>query len=298
MFNRLWRSSALLIALSLGATPTFGQIHWTVSVVPLKTFVEKVGAPHARADVMVRPGYSPATYEPTPQQIAALAQTRLYMRIGVPFEAAWMHRLISANPEMEILDARQGIAPKPIAAHRHAPDGAPHDGQPVADHNHQQDPHVWTDPNMVIRIAGTIRDVLIRQDPQHADDYRRNHDRFVAELSALDDEIRDRLATLKQRKFMVYHPAWGYFAAAYDLRQVPIEKEGKAVGAQSLGRLIQQARREGIRVIFVQPQFSQQSAQQLAREIPALVTVIDPLAADYTDNLRRVSRLLAEGIAH
>lgn len=67
------------------------------SVVPIQTFVEKIGGQHVDARAMVRPGFNPHTYDPTPQQIRALAGTALYVRTGVPFEIAWMDRIRSAN---------------------------------------------------------------------------------------------------------------------------------------------------------------------------------------------------------
>lgn len=260
-----------------------------VSVLPLKTFVEAVGGEHVAVETMVRPGFSPATYDPTPQQIGALARARLYVRAGVPFEAAWMARIRGANPDMTVLDARQGIDLRPLPHHDHGDDGHGH-GDPGEG---QMDAHVWTSPLLARTMAANIRDALTTLDPAHADVYAANYRAFATEMEDLDQEIRDLLGELRHRRFMVFHPAWGYFAAAYDLEQVPIEYQGKQPGARALAALIERARAEGVKVVFVQPQFDRKAAAQVARAIGGRVEAMDPLAADYQDNLRRVARLIA-----
>jgi zinc transport system substrate-binding protein len=266
-----------------------------VSVLPQKTFVEAVGGEQVEVRAMVRPGHSPATYAPTPKQIGALAATDLYLRIGVPFEDAWMERIRAANPDLQVLDARAGIDLSPIEHQDHG--GIGHTGEKVPGERPRRapdrDPHIWTSPMLVKRIAGNIRDALSRLDPANGEDYARNYRAFAAELDALDGDIRSVLEDAPNRKFMVFHPAWGYFADAYRLTQVPIENEGKEPGARALTALIEQAKRENVKVVFVQPQFDKKSSRQVARAIGGRVVAIDPLAADYVDNLRQVAGQIA-----
>ncbi|NCC26953.1 MAG: ABC transporter substrate-binding protein [Gammaproteobacteria bacterium] len=262
-----------------------------VTVVPQETFVSRIGGEHVRVNALVRAGQDPHAYEPTARQIAALAEADLYVRVGVGFEDAWMSRLLVANPRMRVLDAQDGIELRRKAAgHDH---GDPDHGH---DHGHDHgdvDPHVWTSPARVKIMGARIRDALADLAPEYAADFAANYDRFAADLDALDTEIRARLAGVENRRFMVYHPAWGYFAEDYDLDQVAIEREGKEPGARALTAMIEQARREGIRVIFVQPQLNPSSAEQVARSIGGQVAVIDPLSGDYFENLRRVADLVA-----
>lgn len=283
-----WLLILLYVAILLPGLSNAGPASVFVSVLPLQTFVEKVGGPHVTVQTMVQPGYSPATYDPTPKQIAALAQARIYFAVGVPFENSWLGRIRSANPEMEVVDTRSGIPPRPAALGHDDDDGH---------HHASMDPHTWTSPILAKQMARNIRDTLIRYDPVHRHDYARNFETFAAELDELDAEVRAMLEDMPARRFMVFHPAWGYFADAYGLHEIAIEHEGKEPGARTLTALIEQARRENVKVIFVQPQFGQQAARQVAHEIGGRVAVIDPLAADYADNLRRVARLLAGGNA-
>lgn len=297
-----------LLLLLVPAIGTAEPLRVFASVVPIQTFVAKIGGEHVDARAMVRPGFNPHTYDPTPQQIAALAGAALYVRTGVPFESAWMDRIRSASTEMEVLDARGGIDLREMEAHDDDEPGH-HDGHHEADHpeghdehdkhqahHHKHDPHVWTNPVLAKHMVGRIRDKLTELAPGHAADFARNHDAYVAELDALDAELHNLLDPLPNRKFMVFHPAWGYFAAGYGLRQVSIERQGKEPGARGLAALIDQAKHESIRVVFVQPQFDKLQARQVARAIGGAVVAVDPLAADYIDNLRRVGRAFAQAL--
>ncbi len=285
--RRLLASALLLLAgggsvVASDASP----IDIFVSVLPLKTFVEQVGGDRVRVHTMVLPGQSPATYDPTPKQVAALGSAALYVRVGVAFEDAWMARIRAANPDMPVLDVREGLRLRPQQYHEHGhADGQTSDAM---------DPHVWTSPRLVRAMLPAIRDQLTTLDPSGAAFYTANQRRFDAKLAALDAELTAMLAGLRQRRFLVYHPAWGYFADAYGLEQVPIEREGKEPGARRLSSLIEQARASGIRVIFVQPQFDRRAATRVAREIGGRVESMDPLSADYVGGLRRAARLIAE----
>lgn len=295
--HRLLPALVLLIACcaSTEAADVTPSLRVFASVLPVRYFIERVGGEDVRVEVMVLPGQSPATYEPRPRQVAALADADLYVRVGVPFEDAWMRRIRAANPRMEVLDLRDGLSLRPMEAHSHH-DAANHDHA-----NHDQtndahallDAHVWTSPRLVQRMIARIRERLSVLDPDNADRYRAREQAFNQELQALDAELSERLRGAKQRAFMVYHPAWGYFADAYGLQQIPVEFEGKEPGAQRLAAVIEQARARDIHVIVVQPQFDQRAAARVARAIDGRVASVDPLSVDYAENLRALADLIA-----
>ncbi|MBV5308222.1 metal ABC transporter solute-binding protein, Zn/Mn family [Chromatium okenii] len=283
----------LFIPLAQSAEP----LHIFVSVLPQQTFVERIGGSHVIAEALVKPGANPHTYEPTPSQIKRLANADLYIRIGIPFETAWLPRIQAANPQLKIIDARDGIALQRLAAHEDDAHDAANE-KPAHDHaSVELDPHLWTSPLLVKQMAVTMETALADIDSTHAADYRANLAAFTAELDVLDHEIRAELIGLRQRRFMVFHPAWGYFAAAYGLEQITIEHAGKEPSARQLVALIEQAQREAVHVILVQPQFSPKAAAQVAQAIDGKVESIDPLAADYFATLRRIARVLAETAA-
>ena len=264
-----------------------------VSVLPQQQFAEAIGGGHVRVHVMVGPGRSPATYEPSPRQMIELAGARLYWRIGVPFEDVWMARIADANPSMRILDARDGITLRDMESAAAVFSAEPvHGGH--GDHHHGlKDPHIWLSPSLVKHMCERFKDALIERDPAHAGDYRTNFERYARQLDQLDEDIRRTLANVPSRRFMVFHPAWGYFAHTYDLTQIPIEIEGKSPGPRTLAAIIDLARREHIHVIFVQQQFSRTDAEAVARAIDARVVAVDPLAVDYLSNLRQVAQRFA-----
>lgn len=259
-----------------------------VSVPPLKTFVEKVAGQRASVHTMVKPGHNPATYEPSPQQISLLANTDFFLRIGMPYEKAWMPRIQSTNPAMQVLDAHQGIAMRRFAQNHQHHDHTHHENEP--------DPHIWTSPIVVAEILSNIEKLLSDALPEYSQEFATNRQHYAAELQQLDQQIEQQMHSLHDRKFMVFHPSWGYFADRYQLEQIAIEKQGKEPGARTLSTLINQAKQAGVKVVFVQPQFSRQSALQVARAINGKVIAIDPLATDYINNLRQVAQQLAEAL--
>ncbi len=271
---------------------TSDQLHITVSVLPQAYFVEQVGGKHVSVTVMVLPGQSPATYEPTAEQMVALSRADAYLSIGVPFENAWLDRIASANPDMLMVDTSEGITRRSVEAHSHASDQEEadrHDGE-VA----HPDPHIWLSPRLVKIQADNIAAALIGLDPERADAYRQNLAAFEAKLDELDAEIREQLGGLENRKFMVFHPSWGYFAEDYGLEMYPIEVGGQEPSSAELTQLVRAAKQEGIRVVFAQPEFSTRSAEVIAEEIDGEVLLVSPLARDWAENLRQVSETFGE----
>ncbi len=260
-----------------------------VSIPPQKYFLERVGGQRVQVSVMVGPGQSPATYEPTPKQMSQLADARIFFRMGSPFEQVWMQRIKAANPTMRIVDARNGIPLRTLQ-----PAGG--SSSKAMGRKVEKDPHIWTSPPLVKRMAAHSKDALGELDPEHRGEYERNYRRFAEDLDRLDREIRNMLDGVKVRRFMVFHPSWGYYADTYGLEQIPIESEGKQPGPKTLARLIDLARHDGIKVIFVQKQFSRRNAEAVARAIGGKVVAVDPLAENYLENLRNVAKIFAEAM--
>jgi zinc transport system substrate-binding protein len=269
-----------------------------VSVLPLKYFVDRVGGDAVEVSVMVGPGRSPQTYEPTPRQMAELSRTQIYYRVGVPFEQVWIKRIADLNPHMRIVDLRKGIPLLYSPAHGHGEEGDHHEvkDQTGAAARKEMDPHIWTNPRLVKIMAAHIRDTLAILAPDRKEEFAANYEAFAADLDRLDRYIRDRLKGVKHRKFLVFHPAWGYFAEAYGLQQVAIEAEGKEPGPRALAQIIDLARKDNIRTIFVQPQFSRTTAETVARAINGRVVAVDPLAEDYMENMRKAADAFVQSL--
>ncbi|MCP4577547.1 MAG: zinc ABC transporter solute-binding protein [Deltaproteobacteria bacterium] len=267
-------------------------VNVAVSILPQKYFVEKIGGNRVAVSVMVLPGTNPATYEPKPRQMVNLARTQIYFAIGVPFEDNWLQKFEASNPQMKIIRTQAGIRKIPMkeGGHGHNIEHG------ETEHDHEKispsakDPHIWLSPPLVMVQAESIRDALVKADPKGRMVYEANYRAFLSELKILDLEIRNVFETTgENNKFMVYHPSWGYFARNYGLEQIPIELEGKKPSPRQLLKLIKEARKNHIKVIFVQPQFSEKSAETIADAIGGQVVFANPLAEDWKNNLLKVS---------
>jgi zinc transport system substrate-binding protein len=284
--------TAFFAILFLSSTTVCPESHWNsngkikafVSILPQAYFVERVGGVQVDVSVLVGPGYSPATYEPTPRQMAELGKAKLYFRIGVPFENVWMMRIGRTNPHMRVIDTRRGIELRPMNAYH---SGKAKQHQPYS--KGMKDPHIWLSLGLVKVQAQNIYHALISEDPAHKTYYEGNLRAFHHDLDRVDAEIRGVLKNLKTRKFMAFHPAWGYFAGDYGLEQIPVEIEGKEPSARALVGLIKRGKQEGIKVVFVQAQFSTKNAETVARAIGGRIVQIDPLAKDYLKNMKNIA---------
>ena len=276
-------------------------LHIFVSVVPQKYFAERVGGDQVKVEPMVQPGFSPETYEPTAQQISALAKAQLYVRVGMPFEEAWTQRIQGVNPNIKIVDAREGVKLRHLEAHAHPEHETAHQAEqpptktePAAQAiKAEPDPHLWVSPRIAKQMAQQLAENFSRLRPEQSELFKQNYAQLAAELEQLDQELTELFKDKQNLKFMVFHPAWGYLADAYGLQQIPIEVEGKEPGAKALAAMIEEAQHEQVKTIFVQPQFSQRAAEQVAKAIQGKVVSIDNLAEDYIPNLRKAARLIA-----
>ncbi|OPZ61114.1 MAG: High-affinity zinc uptake system binding-protein ZnuA precursor [Deltaproteobacteria bacterium ADurb.Bin510] len=248
-----------------------------VTILPQQYFVRQIAGDLASVGVLVPPGAEPHSFEPRPRQMAELAKARLYFTIGVGSEQVWLRRIRETNPGLRTVATDAGI--RKIAM--------------VAGHENGLDPHIWLSPRLVRLQAANIAAGLIAADPTHAAVYRANLKRFTAKLDGLDRQLGQ---ILKDRpSFMTFHPAWGYFARDYGLRQLVVEVEGKEPKPAQLQQLIMQARRAQIGVVLVEPQFSDRAARIIASEVGAQVRPADDLSADWAANLVRVAQVIANG---
>ncbi|MHB1230428.1 MAG: metal ABC transporter solute-binding protein, Zn/Mn family [Halothiobacillus sp.] len=274
---------ALILSFALPASFAAEPLKVAVSIPPQKYFVEAIGGPHVQVEVLVPANAEPETYEPTPRQLTALSQADLYMKIGVPLERAWLERFTGANAKMVVVDTAHGIDRMPMMKGTHEDVG-----------KSGLDPHIWLSPVLVRIQAINIRDALIKADPGNATDYRQGYARLAQTIDHVDGDILQSLSAhpLRQTKFIVFHPAFGYFAAAYGLTQVPIEVEGKEPGPKQLAELIDFAKKNEIKVVFIEPQFARKAAKTIADSIGGQVVTIDPLQEDWPAGMTAIASAL------
>lgn len=297
---------AIVIAALLAAAPLFagGGAEETTSadkpavygsILPVQFLIDRIGGEAVESGVVVLPGESPATYEPAPRQMSRLSDARLLFRVGVPFENGFIPKLRELAPDLDIIDLREGISLRTMeTAHTHEEDDDDHGEEEHAAGS--PDPHIWMSPRNMIIMAGRVRDALSALVPEHAADFGRNHDLLAAELRDLDERLTKALAPYRGRSFFVYHPAFGYFADDYGLRQIPLEIEGKEPSPRQLTGYIEEAKEMGVNIIFVQPEFPKQSAKNVAEAIGGSVVPVTSLSIDYIESLEAAARALEEGL--
>ena len=270
------------------------RINVFVSISPQRYFVNAIGREFIKTTVIVTPDHSPADYEPSPSQMMMMAKADIYFAVGVPFESMWLTRFTGVNPDMKIVHTDAKIEKRCIDRHENSqkPDG--HDQT----HDHgAMDPHIWLSPPMVKIQAEHILNGLILIDPERRKIYEKNYAQFITRIESLDKELKTLFSKdTRQKKFLVFHPSWGYFADAYGLTQISIEIEGKNPKAREVKNLIEFARQQHIQIIFVQPRFSTKQAKIIAHEINGQMIVADPLAENWVDNIRAVAMSIKQGL--
>ncbi len=264
------------------------KIDVVVSIPPQAEFVEKVGGDKVEVTTMVPAGANPHTYEPLPEQLKEVSNAKMYAQVGsgIEFETVWMDKLKDSNKNMIIVNCSNGITFMP---------NQDNDGD--ADEN-QYDTHVWVSPKNAKIMVENIYQGLIQLDPSNKDYYKSNKDKYLQELDNEDKKINETLKGDINRKILVYHPAWAYFCRDYGLTQISIEKNGKEPTPQGMTDLIDQAKRDNIKIIFISPQFSNKSAESVATEIGGKIVTIDDMDKNYLENLKKVAEAFRNALSN
>ncbi len=273
----------LYLALAAGAA-TAAPLPVIVSVLPHADIVERLGGDLVDVHVLVASGQSPHTYDPTPRELAALTGARLWLRTGMAMENALAGKLERVAPGLTVVDLRQGLDLLHETDHDHA------EGEPCNDSG--LDAHIWLSARMASVQAATAAAALVAADPTHADRYRANLVTLQAELAALDADLTALLAPVRGRTFYVFHPAFGYFARDYGLRQVAIEAGGIDPSPRHLANVLDSIKKEGARTIFLQPQYAGSAARAVAADAELRVAELDPYPADLLAALRQIGEVL------
>lgn len=251
-----------------------------VSLAPYRYFVNEISSHLVDVNLMVPPGASAHTYEPTPRQMIQASKADLWFRLGEPFEEKAVKALQEANPRLDPVDLREGIPLlRDQCTHCRAKGG--------------EDLHIWLSPRLAKIQAKTIAEALIRHYPAHEELFQKNLSHLLEALDALDRFIHNTLFSLDNRLLMVSHAAYAYFCQDYNLTQLPIEFEGKDPTPRQLTEVLKKARSAKVKAIFTQPEYSDKAARLIAAEIGAKVISVDPYSEDYDRNLRHIAELIA-----
>ena len=249
-----------------------------VSIVPEQAFVEAVCGNLVEVVVMIPPGFSPESYEPTAKEMVKFADAAIYFSIGVPVEETSILPSLNDRTKQVSLDASAA------------------DKYPELTIDGGRDPHVWLSPLRVAVMVQTIADEMCALDPDNADVYTDNARSYIARLEGLDKEIKEILEPLTSRSFIVFHPAFVYFANDYDLEMYALEEHGKEATAARLMEMVDFARKKDIKAVFYQAEVDSSQSAAFAEEIGGRTIMLDPLSKDYIANLKLMAITIGEGV--
>lgn len=292
MHKKIVTASTLLsflwfTALAFAAPPPPLKVF--VSVPPQKWVSDKIGGTLVTTDVLVNKGQDPHTYEPTPKQLIKLSQAKIYFTLDLEFEKQIIPKLEQTVHTLHIIDTTASIPKIAMTEHDEPePNNQVHTNKEHQDHE-GLDPHVWLSPLNLKIMAAHMARAMIASDPANKATYEKNLLETTRTLDQVHQKIEQELAPYQGASFYVFHPAFGYFAHTYHLRQQAIETGGKSPSPRQLSSLIVQAKASKARVIFVQPQFDPKSAQAIANTIHGEVVPLDPLAEDVAANLETIA---------
>lgn len=263
------------------------------TVFPAVDIARRVAGPGVRVIQVLPAGASPHTFEPTPRQVRELQPARLIFKIGGIDD--WVDPVAGSLPRASIVALDDGIVKLPF----HGED----DGHGHREPGEESDPHYWLDAANAAIMARNVAAALAAADPGRASRYAENALAIARELNALHREIRDGLSPLKERRMIVFHDAWRYFAAAYGLEIAAVfqASPGREPAPRDLREMYALARGSGMRVIFSEPQLPVAGIEPLLRDLGLALVVLDPIGGtapgdSYAALMRRNARAVSEAL--
>jgi len=258
----------------------------SVSILPQKYIVDQIAGDLLQVNVLVPPGTSYHNYEVLPSQMKDLANSKVWLQIGLlTFEDAWKEKLAQINPDLVFVNCSEGI--NLLTGSECEEEGHDHE------HDGAFDPHIWMGPAEVKLIAQNTLQALAKSFPEHASEFEKNYAGFILKIDSLSVQIDQQLASLTNRNILIFHPALGYYARQFKLVQTPLELDGKEPSPKHMKDIVDLARAQSIKVIFIQKEFDSENALQLSREIGGEVIIIDPLDYNWDKQMLDITGKIA-----
>jgi len=258
-----------------------GKIGVGVSIGPEVEWVNAVGGDKVHVTLMVPEGSDPHTYEPLPNQLTQVSNAKMYVEIGSPleFETNYMDKIKSANPNMLIVNASEGIQLIPNAAENEST---------------TMDPHDWVDPKNAMIMVNNIYNGLVQVDPADKDYFQKNRDIYMAQLKQLDENTTKILKDKNGTDILVYHPAFGYYAKDYNLTQVGAMLNDEEPSPQRIAMMVNIAKQNNITVLYNEPQYDPKFMQSIASQVGGQVLTVNDLDEHYIQNMINVANAFAK----
>lgn len=279
--------SSFVMLNSCNTSKTDNSKTLTVTIEPQKYFLETITGNHYNVNCIVPSGANPESADFTPSQLMNLDKSEAYFKIGyMGIENTLIDKATKTNDKIKVIDCSYGIEPiGETCDHDH------HEG-----HGHMGgDPHTWSSVNSAKIMAKNMYKAVVELDPANETDYTANYNKLTAEFNQTDSIIKSYLEKAPSKAFIIYHPALSYFAKEYGLTQYSIEHDGKNPSPSQLKALIDTAKAEGIKVVFIQQEFDKKNAETIASAIGGKTVPLNLLSYNWSEEMIKVAKALALG---
>jgi len=248
------------------------KINVGTTILPYAGIIENIGKDKINVVVLVPPGAEPHTYEPKPSQLKEISKSVAYFKVGtqIEFENLYLGKILKLNRNMKVYDTSKGIDLI------------------------KNDPHIWNSLKNIKIISLNILNGLCEIDRKNEKFYKENYDMYMRKIEKLDNEILHDLKDKAGKQFIVFHPAFGYFARDYGFTQIPVQLGESEPGPKDIKNLIKFAREKNIKVVITEPQFNPRTAKVIAKAIDGKVVSIDPLSKDVIETIKKLKEVLSE----
>ncbi|MCF8413129.1 MAG: zinc ABC transporter substrate-binding protein [Melioribacteraceae bacterium] len=266
--QKLLLLSAILIV-ALSCTESNEKIKEDViltSIQPIKSLIDSLTGNSIKSIAVIKPGWNPSTYEPTPDQLKMISKSATYVSVGNDFifDKIWLEKFQSLNKELQVFDLSNDIKIE----------------------NH--DPHIWNSPILLKEIVVNLAKKLIKLYPEKHFTITQNMAVLIERLDSIEIKFQDLFTAKTEKSFLVFHPSWFYLAKDFGLNQIAIEDHGAEPNPADLSKIISFAKSNGLKAIFVSPQHSKISAQAIADEIGVEVIELNPLPDNILANFEDI----------
>lgn len=286
MISNLLNIISLLFLLFFSSVVNSASVEVFVSILPQQYIVERIGGDQVNVNVMVKPGQSPETFEPSPKMMSLYSKSDVYFTIGLPFEQVWIDRVASLNDNILI------VPTQPASSDALIIDLDSNDislKEQTSEHHHIQDPHTWLSPLLFLKQCKIILHELELLSPENKVKFNNNYKKLVNEVNVINEYIIRLFKHNNKHNFITFHPAFSYFARQYGLTQIAIEIDGKEPSAKQIAQVINRIKHENVNYILIEKQFNRVIPETIARSVGAQLLVLDPLALDYLVNMRDIA---------
>lgn len=204
-------------------------------------------------------------YQLIPADLKILDKADAFVINGAGMES-FMSKVIEQRPDLKIVEAAKGM-------------------ELIKDENGEENPHVWVAISGAIQEVENIAEGLAEFDPKNAERYRKNAQEYIKRLQAQSDKMHNELDKFKNKDIVTFHEAFPYFAKEFGLNIVSVvEREpGTEPSAGELADLIDTIKSTNVKTLFAEPQYSQKSAESIAKQTGAKVYLLDPVVTGEKD---------------